>query len=154
VNNTKEKCVIVHVDGACSGNPGFGGWAYVIKYNDVTVAMAGREDTTTTNSRMELTAALKALNRCIKILSIKDRDINTPIHIHSDSRYVVNIMNGMFKKINVNNDLVLDIRAANKNANVTWIQVPRNSTEQMEVCDNLAKEASKKPEFKWEEKVI
>ena len=65
----------VYTDGACLGNPGPGGWAYVIPNG---VSRAGSE-VHTTNQRMELFAVYRALI-----------DIEGPLRVHSDSAYVVN----------------------------------------------------------------
>ena len=55
-----DKEAIVYTDGACSGNPGPGGWVATIKLGDETFEIFGGEDNTT-NNRMELIAAIKAL---------------------------------------------------------------------------------------------
>ncbi len=68
----------VYTDGACSGNPGPGGWAWAT----VDGRQASGGDPDTTNQRMELTAVLKALQA-----------IDGPVSIHSDSTYVVNCFN-------------------------------------------------------------
>ena len=54
------KSVYIYTDGACSGNPGLGGWGAVLKYKEHTRELSGGEKDTT-NNRMELTAAIKAL---------------------------------------------------------------------------------------------
>ena len=53
--------VIIHTDGACSGNPGPGGWGAVLQYGSTVKELKGGE-ALTTNNRMELTAAIEALN--------------------------------------------------------------------------------------------
>ena len=58
-NNTK-KTIEIFTDGACSGNPGKGGWGAVLRYNGKTKELSGFEPDTT-NNRMELTAVIKAL---------------------------------------------------------------------------------------------
>ena len=55
-----NKEVVVYTDGACSGNPGPGGWGATIKLEEETVEIYGGENNTT-NNRMELIAAIKAL---------------------------------------------------------------------------------------------
>ncbi|MED5421979.1 MAG: RNase H family protein, partial [Pseudomonadota bacterium] len=52
--------VEIYTDGACSGNPGPGGWGAVLRYGDKEKEISGAE-AETTNNRMELTAAIKAL---------------------------------------------------------------------------------------------
>ena len=56
-----DKKAEVYTDGACSGNPGPGGWGATIKINEETIDLNGGEENTT-NNRMELMAAIKALN--------------------------------------------------------------------------------------------
>ena len=55
------KKVLIYTDGACSGNPGPGGWGAILKYGEVEKELSGGEELTT-NNRMELTAAIKALS--------------------------------------------------------------------------------------------
>lgn len=55
------KTVEIFTDGACSGNPGPGGWGAILRYNGVEKELSGGE-AMTTNNRMELSAALEALN--------------------------------------------------------------------------------------------
>lgn len=55
------KRVEIFTDGACKGNPGPGGWGVVLRFNDVEKSLSGAE-AQTTNNRMELTAAIAALN--------------------------------------------------------------------------------------------
>jgi ribonuclease HI len=70
---------IIFTDGACLGNPGPGGYAAVITIAGEEQIIVGR-DPTTTNNKMEMTAAIKALETVSKDL---------PIVIHSDSQYVI-----------------------------------------------------------------
>jgi len=72
--------VIVYADGACSGNPGPGGWAAIITDGEHERSVTGSEPRTT-NQRMELTAAIEGL------AAIDDR---RRVHLYSDSAYVVN----------------------------------------------------------------
>ena len=73
------KTVIIYTDGACRGNPGPGGWGVLIKYGEISKEFYGGE-VSTTNNRMELTAAIKALKK-----------IKEPcnIIINTDSKYVL-----------------------------------------------------------------
>tara|TARA_X000000950_G_C13768530_1_gene599927 strand:+ start:557 stop:988 length:432 start_codon:yes stop_codon:yes gene_type:complete len=73
------KTVIIYTDGACRGNPGQGGWGALIKYGDSVKEIYGA-DVLTTNNKMELTAAIKAL-----------KEIKEPseIIIYTDSKYVL-----------------------------------------------------------------
>ena len=76
------KQVEIHTDGACSGNPGPGGWAAILIYKKFERELSGGEKLTT-NNRMELTAAIKGLEA-----------LNEPceVMLHSDSQYLVDGM--------------------------------------------------------------
>ena len=86
----------IFTDGACLGNPGPGGWAALIKYPDQNQwqKIVGAE-MATTNNRMELTAAIKAMEnvRNDHLDASKDTIAEVPIVIHSDSQYLVKGMN-------------------------------------------------------------
>jgi len=70
--------VVVHTDGACSGNPGPGGWGAILRYNGHEKELKGGERLTT-NNRMELTAAIMALEALTRAATVE---------IHTDSVYV------------------------------------------------------------------
>ena len=74
----KTDKVIIHTDGACSGNPGPGGWGAILEYNGTRKELSGGE-AETTNNRMELTGAIMALE------SIKRP---CKVEMHVDSAYV------------------------------------------------------------------
>ena len=76
------KQVIIYTDGACSGNPGPGGWGAVLKYGAHERELSGGE-ASTTNNRMELTAVIEAL-RLLKEPCI--------VELYSDSRYVIDAL--------------------------------------------------------------
>lgn len=76
--------VKIYTDGACSGNPGPGGWAMVFNTDTECQTHSGY-DTSTTNNRMELTAVIETL---LKILECGNKD--DVYEIYSDSAYVVN----------------------------------------------------------------
>lgn len=73
-----KKTVIIYTDGACSGNPGPGGWGAVLEYNGTKKEISGSAKETT-NNRMELTAAIKAIE------AIKEP---CKIQLYTDSTYV------------------------------------------------------------------
>ena len=79
----ESKKVTIYTDGACSGNPGAGGWGAVLFYKDVKKEISGFE-ANTTNNQMELTAAIKALNML---------KVPCEIDLYSDSAYLVNAFN-------------------------------------------------------------
>ena len=70
--------VTIHTDGACSGNPGPGGWGALLRYDGREKALSGGEPLTT-NNRMELTAAIEALRALKKPCAVE---------IHTDSQYL------------------------------------------------------------------
>ncbi len=70
--------VVIHTDGACSGNPGPGGWGAILRYNGHEKELRGGEPLTT-NNRMELTAAIMALEALTRAATVE---------LHTDSVYV------------------------------------------------------------------
>ena len=75
--------VVIYTDGACSGNPGPGGWAAILIYGDIKKEISGG-DKETTNNIMELTAILEGL---------KALKVECEVEIYSDSAYSVNAFN-------------------------------------------------------------
>lgn len=73
-----DKKVIIYTDGACSGNPGKGGWGAVLIYGDTKKEISGYEELTT-NNQMELTAVIEAL-------SLLKRQCD--VELWTDSNYV------------------------------------------------------------------
>ena len=73
------KTVTLYTDGACSGNPGPGGWGAILEYNGREKELSGGEDNTT-NNRMELTAVIRGLS------ALKEACI---VELYSDSKYVI-----------------------------------------------------------------
>ena len=73
------KIVTIYTDGACSGNPGPGGWGAILEYMGHEKELSGGEESTT-NNRMELTAVIMGLS------SLKESCI---VELYSDSKYVI-----------------------------------------------------------------
>ncbi len=71
--------VIIYTDGACKGNPGPGGWGVYFRYKNKEKELFGGE-AETTNNRMELTAAIKALETLNRACQVQ---------LHTDSKYVL-----------------------------------------------------------------
>ena len=82
--------VRIYTDGACSENPGPGGWAAVFNTPDKCYTISGNEQSTT-NNRMELMAVIRALKKIVKIET--GRLEHHEYEIYSDSAYVVNTIN-------------------------------------------------------------
>ena len=79
---SEMKTVEIYTDGACSGNPGPGGWGAILRYNGTEKELAGGE-AQTTNNRMELTGVISALS------ALKEPCI---VELYSDSKYVIDAL--------------------------------------------------------------
>jgi len=106
------KKVILYTDGACSGNPGSGGWAAILIYKDIRKKFTGAK-AQTTNNEMELTAVIEGL-----------KALNYPceVEIYSDSQYVVNAFQKGWLKKWVNNDWTTSLKEPVKNQEL-WEQL-------------------------------
>jgi ribonuclease HI len=137
----------IWTDGACSGNPGPGGWGAVLKTGDTEKELSGGE-AATTNNRMELMAAIEALNALKKPCQVR---------LHTDSKYV---MDGLTKwmanwkrrgwktaenKPVKNVDLWQALDEAAKRHQVEWVWVKGHAGDAMnERADQLARDAIRK----------
>lgn len=74
------KKITIYTDGACSGNPGVGGWGAVLMYGKTKKEISGAEENTT-NNRMELLASINALNKLKEPCEVE---------LYSDSAYLIN----------------------------------------------------------------
>ena len=140
-----NKEVEVYTDGACSGNPGPGGWGATIKLEEETVEIYGGENNTT-NNRMELIAAIKALeflNESHKII------------LYTDSNYVKDgITKWIFnwkknnwktssKKPVKNKELWERLDELNLSKNINWIWVKAHNVDEFNnQVDILARKAA------------
>lgn len=79
--NNKLDSILFFSDGACSGNPGPGGWGVVAVTPDAKVKEMGGADSSTTNNRMEMIAVIEALRFINKL--------NSPVDFYTDSTYVI-----------------------------------------------------------------
>jgi ribonuclease HI len=142
----------IYTDGACTNNPGPGGWAAIIIENNKEKKIFGGEKLTT-NNRMELTAAIKALEYCRtqeeKQLSLKN------IKIFTDSNYVkdgITIWINSWEKNNwktadkknvKNVDLWKKLKDLTKSKQIDWHWVKGHSNNPMnDLVDALAKKAT------------
>lgn len=141
------KKVVLYTDGACSGNPGVGGWGAVLMFKGAEKRISGAEEATT-NNRMEMTAVIEGL-KCLKE--------PCEVEVYSDSAYTVNaFQNGWiygweqngFKKADnkpvLNEDLwrvLLELTRVHK---VKFIKVKGHAdNEYNNLCDKLATTAVK-----------
>ncbi|CCV03659.1 Ribonuclease H [Mesorhizobium metallidurans STM 2683] len=138
-----NKHVEIFTDGACSGNPGPGGWGAILRFNGKTKELSGGE-AETTNNRMELLAAISALN------ALKEP---CEVDLHTDSKYV---MDGISKWIHgwkkngwktadkkpvKNGELWQALDEANRRHKVTWNWVKGHAGHaENERADELARE--------------
>lgn len=140
-----NKEVIIYTDGACSGNPGPGGWGTILMYKDTKKEISGGNPDTT-NNVMEITAVIEGL----KLLKEPCK-----VQIYSDSAYVVNAFNQHWienwikknwqnsKKEPVKNkELWLELYALVKQHEVKFIKVKGHSDNEFNNrCDELARGA-------------
>ena len=135
--------VVIHTDGACSGNPGPGGWGAVLQYNGHVKELKGGL-AETTNNQMELTAAIEALNALKRPCKID---------LYTDSQYVRNgIQSWLFnwkkngwrtadKKPVKNMELWQALDAAVQRHAITWHWVKGHAGDALnERADRLANE--------------
>jgi len=144
-----KKIVQIYTDGACSGNPGPGGWGAVLSFKGKTKELSGHMSDTT-NNRMELFAVISALG------TLKEPCV---VNVFSDSSYLVNAFqedwignwmgNGWMtstKKPVENSDLwklLLQIMKIKKH-DVTFHKVKGHGNDPLNIrCDTLAREAIK-----------
>ena len=142
------KTVDIYTDGACSGNPGAGGYCAILLYQGAEKIISGFEQETT-NNRMELLAVIKG----IKALKEKCN-----VNIYSDSQYVISAFNDNWienwqknnwrnanKKEVKNADLWLELVSLIKMHNVNFIKVKGHAdNEYNNRCDKIAVEEYKK----------
>ena len=142
-----NKKVDIYTDGACSGNPGPGGWGVLIQLDDKDIELSGG-DNETTNNRMELMAAIIALEEINK---------DYKINLYTDSNYVKDGITSWIsnwkknswktanKKDVKNKDLWIRLDAAIKGKDISWIWVKGHAGNAgNEQADHLARTALEK----------
>ncbi len=138
------KHVTIYSDGACSYNPGPGGWACVLSYKGNKKEFAGfAEDTT--NNRMELTAAMQGLLALKEPCNVSVYTDSAYIHNAFDKGWIIAWQNNGWRKADKkpveNQDLWKQILNLTKDHNVTWHKVKGHSDDEMNnLCDKLARE--------------
>ncbi len=141
-----EKTIEIYTDGGCSGNPGPGGWAYVLITDDGTLITNSGNSLMTTNNKMELSAVIEALK------SVSLNPAKTPLNliVHTDSQYVKNgittwihnwIRNGWrtaAKKSVKNKEFWVELQQLANNLKIEWKWVKGHAgIEHNELCDAL-----------------
>ena len=152
------KRVEIFTDGACSGNPGAGGWGAILRYNDVTKEISGGE-ALTTNNRMELTAVISALSALKEACNIT---------LYTDSRYVMDGIEQWISKWKQNGWKTANKKSPVKNIELwqkldelcqkhqirfVWVKGHAGHTEN-ERCDELARNEAQKYAIKKEEAAL
>ena len=143
----RNKKVDIYTDGACSGNPGPGGWGVLIEIDNENIELSGG-DRETTNNRMELMAAIKALEEI-------DKDYE--ITLYTDSNYVKDGITSWIsnwkknnwktasKKDVKNKELWMRLDEAIKDKNISWVWVKGHAGNAgNEQADYLARSALEK----------
>lgn len=138
------KKIDLFTDGACSGNPGLGGWGTILRYKNAEKELSGSEEATT-NNRMELLAVIEGLK------ALKEP---CEVHITTDSQYVMkgstewlygwvkNDWRTADKKPVKNSDLWQEIYHLNKKHKLEWTWVKGHAGHpENERCDELARTA-------------
>ena len=137
------KNIEIYTDGACSGNPGPGGYGIVLKYNNIQKEYSGYAEQTT-NNRMELTAVIEALKLLKEPCNVT---------LYSDSAYTLNafllgwidswILNNWktaSKKPVLNVDLWKELNELKNKHNITWVKVKGHADNELNnLCDKLAR---------------
>lgn len=138
----------VYTDGSCLGNPGTGGWAFVIISEEVKDIKFGFIENTT-NNQMELFAAIKSLEFL--------KDINEPFTLYTDSSYLKNGITTWIRNWKKNNWktsnnkevknknfwIKLDILSQNKNISWKWVKAHSKNLNN-NLVDDLARKAALK----------
>ena len=136
----------IYTDGACSGNPGKGGWAAIILDSDLNQTSISGSESNTTNNRMELLAAIIALQKIKK---------KSDITIFTDSKYVKNGITDWIhnwiknnwktsnKEDVKNKDLWVQLHDLNNNSKIKWNWIKAHAGNPLnEEVDLLAKKAA------------
>jgi len=125
----------LYTDGSCLSNPGGpGGWGVVVLSDGQVAEELAGSDPETTNNRMELTAAIRGLERV---------PAGTDVTLHSDSEYLINTMTRGWKRRR-NNDLWAQLDRLVADRKVTWRWVQGHADNEMNIlADRLAVEAAK-----------
>lgn len=139
--------LIIYTDGGCSGNPGPGGWGTVIIDGTNITKLSGGEKQTT-NNRMELSAAINALDAVVKNTGWRNRHVE----VYSDSQYVKNGITSWIKnwkkngwktaakKPVLNQDLWIALDNLYNQLDIEWKWVKGHAgVEYNEICDQLCK---------------
>ena len=144
----------VYTDGACSGNPGSGGWGAIV-ISDSIIKFSGNEEKTT-NNRMELKAAIMGLSKS---------NINSKVILYTDSKYVKDGITKWIsnwksnnwitssKKPVKNQDLWKQLDDLNDRYNVEWkwVKAHQDNVSDDSIYNNMADELARQGANKWKD---
>lgn len=136
------KTVYIFTDGACSGNPGPGGWGAILRYGQIEKHMSGGEKMTT-NNRMELTAVIRALGalkeKCHVVLTTDSKYVCDGINKGWAASWKKNGWRKSDKKPALNPELWDELLTLTENHEVEFIWVKgHNGHHENELCDKMA----------------
>jgi len=145
--NFAESFIEIYTDGSSLGNPGKGGWAYIIVENDAIISEKYGNSKRSTNNEMELTAAIEACKAAKRLAAI--------VYIYTDSTYVKqgitawidNWKRNGWKTAKgqtvKNKDLWKELDQAREGQSIVWKWIAAHSGHQYnETVDNLARKAA------------
>ena len=144
----------VYTDGACSGNPGSGGWGAIV-ISDTIIKFSGNEEKTT-NNRMELKAA---------IIGLSKSNINSKVILYTDSKYVKDGITKWIsnwksnnwitssKKPEKNQDLWKQLDDLNDRYNVEWkwVKAHQDNVSDDSIYNNMADELARQGANRWKD---
>ena len=144
----------VYTDGACSGNPGSGGWGAIV-ISDSIIKFSGNEEKTT-NNRMELKAAIMGLSKS---------NINSKVMLYTDSKYVKDGITKWIsnwksnnwitssKKPVKNQDLWKQLDDLNDRYNVEWkwVKAHQDNVSDDSIYNNMADELARQGANRWKD---
>ncbi|MDR2965683.1 MAG: ribonuclease HI [Treponema sp.] len=147
-----ETALGIYTDGGCSGNPGPGGWAYVIllqTFQELKIIAQDKGGVTeTTNNKMELTAVIEALRK------LKTMDVPRQVTVYTDSQYVQkgisewiktwkkNSWKTSDKKPVKNQELWIELDTLAGDFTITWQWIKGHAGNKYnELCDQMTQEA-------------
>lgn len=134
--------VDLYTDGACSGNPGAGGWGYVLMCKTKEKRMSGFEENTT-NNKMELTAVIEGIKAIKKSCNLTIYTDSAYVHNAFTQGWIENWQNNGFKNAQkkpvANKELWLELISLLEKHQVTWVKVKGHADNYYNnICDKLA----------------
>ncbi len=148
-----EQTLVIYTDGGCHGNPGPGGWAFVIQHQNSIVSGSGAESYTT-NNRMELRAVIEALKKASELISQRGGAGGCDADLFTDSQYVRGGISDWISRWKrngwktsagkpvKNQELWRELAEWAQDIEIRWHWVKGHAgNERNELCDSLVQEA-------------